>query len=720
MSRLRFDLVVFLAGCAAVCWIAAGYLGSNPLAFAVTLLIGACYLAGAFELRRYGEATATLDAAVAALAAPPSTLDAWLERLDPSLRGSVRLRVAGERAALPGPALTPYLVGLLVLLGMLGTLLGMVATLKGTGAALESAADPLAIRASLAAPVKGLGFAFGTSIAGVATSAMLGLLSALVRRRRAEAAGRLDARIATTLHVFSREHQREATLKRLERQADAIPMLADRLQAMMAAIEQQSLALNERQIALQQQFLGKAEAAYAGLADTVARSLSESVAAGARAASAAIEPVVETTMASLRTETAALQSTVTQAVERQLAGLAGGLETTAATVSTLVREALADQRRSSEALVSDQQRLHEALVSDQQRMSEALAADLRASLERYADTFAQRSTSLIDAVAARLDRTAETVSQHWNAALAEQTRASETLAANHAEALSTATAAFEQQAGALVRAVDASHATLRADLAAQDAARLAAWSESAAALSAALREHWDDAATQTAQRQQAVCETLERTASAITAQAQAEARATIDEIARLVEAASEAPRAAADVIAELREKLSESMARDTAVLEERTRLLETLQTVLDAVNHASTQQRGAIDALVSRSADLLERVGANFADRVESEASRLDAAARHITRGADEVARLGDALGTAVQTFGASNDKLAEHLQRIEGALDKSLARSDEQLAYYVAQAREVVDLSMLAQKQIMEELQRVAERNVGAGAEKA
>ena len=34
--------------------------------------------------------------------------------------------------ALPAPALTPYLVGLLVLLGMLGTLLGMMATLSGT------------------------------------------------------------------------------------------------------------------------------------------------------------------------------------------------------------------------------------------------------------------------------------------------------------------------------------------------------------------------------------------------------------------------------------------------------------------------------------------------------------------------------------------------------------------------------------------------------------
>src|SRR6185437_16157066 len=177
MSRYRIDLVVFLAGLAAACWIAVSYVGSNLLALAVTLLIVACYLTGALELRRYSQASATLTRAVTALSGPPPSLAAWLEPLHPSLRNAARLRVEGERVALPGPALTPYLVGLLVLLGMLGTLLGMVATLRGTGIALESATDLQAIRASLAAPVKGLGFAFGTSIAGVATSAMLGLLS---------------------------------------------------------------------------------------------------------------------------------------------------------------------------------------------------------------------------------------------------------------------------------------------------------------------------------------------------------------------------------------------------------------------------------------------------------------------------------------------------------------------------------------------------------------
>ena len=80
-----------------------------------------------------------------------------------------------------------------------------------------------------------------------------------------------------------------------------------------------------------------------------------------------------------------------------------------------------------------------------------------------------------------------------------------------------------------------------------------------------------------------------------------------------------------------------------------------------------------------------------------------------VTGSALEVASLGEAFGGAVQSFGQSTAALNERLQGIEAALDKSLARSDEQLAYYVAQAREVVELSMLSQQQIIGELQQLA-----------
>ena len=85
-----------------------------------------------------------------------------------------------------------------------------------------------------------------------------------------------------------------------------------------------------------------------------------------------------------------------------------------------------------------------------------------------------------------------------------------------------------------------------------------------------------------------------------------------------------------------------------------------------------------------------------------------------------EVASLSDAFGAAAQSFGASNDGLMERLQQIAEALDRSLARSDEQLAYYVAQAREVIDLSVLSQKQILDEMQRLASQREVAGTDAA
>ena len=113
-------------------------------------------------------------------------------------------------------------------------------------------------------------------------------------------------------------------------------------------------------------------------------------------------------------------------------------------------------------------------------------------------------------------------------------------------------------------------------------------------MSTALREDWAQAGAETTSRQQEICDTLARTANEISAGTQAHASDTIAEISRLMHTASEAPKAAAEVIAELRQKLSDSMVRDTALLEERTQLMGTLETLLSAVNHASTEQLSLI------------------------------------------------------------------------------------------------------------------------------
>ncbi|WP_049058160.1 DUF802 domain-containing protein, partial [Achromobacter xylosoxidans] len=311
--------------------------------------------------------------------------------------------------------------------------------------------------------------------------------------------------------------------------------------------------------------------------------------------------------------------------------------------------------------------------------------------------------------------------QAWTEAQVRQELANEKLASDNQQALTTAASAFEQHSASLLQTLGQSQAGLQAELAARDQQRLAAWTGELGRMAEALRQEWEQAGARSAALQQEICATLARTAQDIATQTEAHASGTIAEIGQLVQAASEAPRAAAEVIGELRQKLSDSLAYDNAMLEERNRLLDTLATLLDAVNHASSEQRSAVDALVSSSSDLLDRVGAQFTEQVESETARLDDVAAQVTSGAAEVASLGEAFGAAVRLFGESNDKLVAHLERIEAALDKSIARGDEQLAYYVAQAREVVDLSTMSQKQIVENLRELAsQRAATAGAQAA
>ena len=70
-----------------------------------------------------------------------------------------------------------------------------------------------------------------------------------------------------------------------------------------------------------------------------------------------------------------------------------------------------------------------------------------------------------------------------------------------------------------------------------------------------------------------------------------------------------------------------------------------------------------------------------------------------------------------MELFGAGSERLLERLEGIGATLDATAARSDEQLAYYVAQAREVIELSMLSQKQIIGQLQQLAGARDGASA---
>ncbi|MEY4757768.1 MAG: hypothetical protein RJA34_2666 [Pseudomonadota bacterium] len=497
-----------VAGALALLWVGAGFWGSHVLALIMTVIIAAVYGVGAFELHRFRQATDTLAQALAQIPPNLASLDDWLVKVPATLQNHVRLRIEGERVGLPGPALAPYLVGLLVMLGMLGTFLGMVVTLNGTVFALEGTADLAGLRSAFAAPIKGLGLAFGTSVAGVATSAMLGLMSALVRRERLQAAQRLDSQIATVLRRFSLTQQRQETFKALQLQSQAWPEVIGHMHAMMAQMERMGQQLNEQLLSQQDRFHRDIQGVYTDLARSVDQSLRTSLEQSAKLAGENLQPVIRAAM-------------------------------------------------------------------------DSLALDAKQMYERVADT-AQRQL--------------ETQSTRHEALMQ----------------LLTATAA-------------------------------------------------------------------------------------------------EAPKAAAEFIGQLRLEGTRSAAKDNELLQERSRILETLNSLMVSIDQAGAQQRSAVDTLVASSALALNRAGNDFSEKLNAEATRLTAVSAQVTSSAVEVASLSDTLSFAVRTFGDANDKLITHLQRIESAMDKSMTRSDEQLAYYVAQAREIIDLSLMSQKEIFEELRQLS-----------
>ena len=600
MSKHIFT-IIFSAGALVLLWIGAGFVNGHLLALVMTLLIAAAYGLGTLELQRFRQCSATLAQALADIPDGLTQLGDWLARVPPGLQNPVRLRIEGERIGLPGPTLTPYLVGLLVMLGMLGTFLGMVVTLNGAAFSLEGTSDLQAIRSAFATPIKGLGLAFGTSVAGVASSAMLGLMSALSRRERLLVAQQLDSRIATQLRSFSLTHQRQEAFKALQLQSQALPAVVNTLQAMMQQMAQMNQQMNERLLGNQERFHSDVQSVYTQLASAVDQSLRHSLTESAQAAGNSIRPVLEAAMHGMAQEASQMHTQIASGMEHALQAFNTSFEQRSAALLASVQQAY--RQMHTEQRADEQQRL--GAWSEQLA---AMAGNTQANVARLV-------SSSEDLVRSRISAEAQWTEQHGQRM---------------------------EQLGTLMRT----------------------------------------------------------------------------ELSALRDAEALRGQAAADHLGQLRQEISDSVARDNALLEERSRIMETLSALLDSINHASGEQRAVIDTLVASAAVALQHAGSQFSEQIGAEASKLSDLSAHVSSGALEISSLGETFALAVQSFQSANDQLVAHLQRIESALDKSMARSDDQLAYYVAQARELIDLSIHSQKDIVEELRQLGSKQAALAEE--
>ncbi|MVF12081.1 hypothetical protein FT643_07965 [Ketobacter sp. MCCC 1A13808] len=653
--------IAFLLGSLTVLWMGAGFIGANSLALIVTLIIAVTYVIGFMELHHYQAATATLHQALTRTAGDEAALNQWLASLHPSLQNSVRLRIEGERVGLPTPVLTPYLVGLLVMLGLLGTFVGMVDTLQGAVSALEGSTELSAIRAGLAAPIAGLGLAFGTSVAGVAASAMLGFASTLCRRDRMLAAQQLDRKVATDFQSFSLAYHRQQTYNALQQQAQVLPDVAGKLNTLAQQLEQMSENLGRQMIANQEQLHASTKTLYTDLANSVEQSLKDSLATSGRMAGESLQPIFRQMMESIQQDA---QSTHQQLMERS------GQQ-----IQQLSEQVAASNRAVSDAWNTGFEQQLATLNSAQSSWQSSQQQCEQERLKNWDHCFG-RITQSLQSSAEAISHNAETASRELLKELSQLITSSDAL---------------------IQKRIDTEASWLEnSDLQLQG-------------LTSAISEKLNDLNDAEAKRGQAAVERLAQLQTTVAEQLATLGNALEQPMSRLIESASEAPRAAAEVIAQLRTEMINNSERDNLLLEERQRLMSELNRLTDSLQQTTAEQRSAIEKMAVDSTGILNEVGAKFNHHIESETAKLTKIVDHFSGSTSEMSSLGDAFGAAVNLFNESNGLLIEHLNRIEDSLQNSTTRNDEQLGYYVAQAREIIDHSLLSQQEVIEQLRQMS-----------
>ncbi|KZY46379.1 MULTISPECIES: DUF802 domain-containing protein [unclassified Oleiphilus] len=777
MNKLLFGLA-FLLGALAIIGMSWVFLGSDTLALLITVVIGVVFSIGTLELLRFQKATQTLSVAlkdipkfaVQAESDNENQFDKWLLSLHASLRNAVQLRIEGERIGLPAPVVTPYLVGLLVMLGLLGTFVGMVDTLQGAVTALQGTTELEAIRTGLAAPINGLGLAFGTSVAGVAASAMLGLMSTLSRRERVIATRELDACIAHEFKGFSLVHNRQETYKALQAQALALPQVADQLQTMALNLEKMGSNLGEQLNQKQDSFHTEVKQSYQHLAETVSEAISSSVstvqaglADSGRLAGESMRPVFEESMSRLVEKVSdqtskSHQQFSTKATEH-LDFLNGRFSKTADEVGSVWRKALEEQalrnqqsaeqikqtlseyselfdaktqtmleslnqnlaQRDSQNLESEKARQtvwQQAMIDTQTQSSASLhsaSQDVADKLNQLTQAQLETSCQVADKFTEMTDRLgamSEGISLDW------QNRADKMLAqqAELVEKLSDSQQLMDEQTKQKSEKLLAELAGLFAEsnnlliARREDESRwLHELDSRMNGLAASVREELSSLRDEEAGRANAAAETMNKLQQSLSQQV-AQLSETIEKpMTELIETASETPKVAAEVISKLREEISNNMERDNHLLEERQRIMAELDGLSGSLSESSSQQREAIASLVETSSSMLDNISSRFDQHIDAEVNKLSDIVVEAAASTTDIASLGDAFGKACQQFSESNELLGESLQRIESALEQSSERSNEQLGYYVSQAREVIDHSVLSQKALFEELRELS-----------
>ncbi len=682
MTR-TFSIIAFVLGALVVLWMGSSFIQSNALALLVTLLIAGAYTAGFAELLRYQKATASLEQALTNATQPVGDLAQWLSQLCPSLRFAVRQRIYGESSGLPAPLLTPYLVGLLVMLGLLGTFIGMVETLQGAVGALQGSTELEAVRQGLAAPIQGLGMAFATSVAGVTASAMLGLISTMSRKQRLEASRQLDSEMAGVFKLHSLSFQRRQTYEVLQAQSAALPAVAEQLAVLAKQLDERMGLLADKlsssQDSLQQSLSGQ----YQKLSASVESALSEGFRDTGRLAAESAQPILKEFAETLAAESKSTHLQFGSVVAEQLSTMGEQLGSSSDILRQNWQAALNDQQQANERLL---EKIAEQVESAQSKFSEG-ASSLQSTLQQANSDWL---TQLHDSEQQRVEQWRGT----FEKSAESLTRVSEEIAERSREravASQNDIAKLLEQSASLMDAFQQRDAASQSEAAQRLEALFNAASDQLKDLRQDEQERGNAAIARLAELQETSAKQLAALGEALEAP-----------MSRLIETASDAPRAAAEVIEQLRGEIGKNIERDNALLAERQQTMTQLNALSASLEENARLQREAVQALLAESGQHLAAVGQEFGEKVTAESNALGEQMAHFSASAAELSALGEVFTKAVEHFGESNNQLITRLGQIESVLTSSGQRSDEQMEYYLSQAREIIDHNLLAHQELL------------------
>ncbi|GAB4211604.1 MAG: DUF802 domain-containing protein [Rhodoferax sp.] len=684
-----------LLGLLPMAWVGWSLAGSSLLGLLITGLIVLSFGVGLAELQRYRRDTRTLAQVLDQLPAQGLSASGFLAQVPPPLRAWVARRLDGHVVAPLAPALVPYLLGLLVMLGMLGTFMGLVVTLGGVAQSLQHSVDLQAIRAALALPIQGLSLAFGTSIAGVCGSAVLGGLSALSRRARAGVAQALEAALRDgPLQPLSHAHQRTLTERALQVQAQALPELVAQLRQWTQEQARQHEAVSQQTLAQQQAFFEHSQSQFEALAQAMDASVRQRLDLGLDALAQQVQPLLARSVAALSEQVQALHERLAQdAIESAAQGRAAQMQ---------------------------------ALQQLQQSWAQTLAqtsADLQAQWQADAAQASAQQQALLD----RMDQAVDTLGSGLQQLHADEQQRARAVVQQWDALHSAAEARLSAQQAKVDQRLDALHATLARGLAqlhCDVGAQLAQWQTAAQRQSSAWQQdaaqHWATLHATVGQQVQAlqaqVAQQLEALQTrAVQQLATLEASATqqwaalgselSQALIPLLQRVQEAPRQAADLMQQLEQLGAQLQSRDQQHWQHSQQAVAAFDALLNRWTQAAQSQQEETQALLAQAAQNLSARSTEALAHSQAGAEALIQARADLAHSAVDLASLRAALEQAAQTYAQASTQTVAQLQQLHEALAQSLARSDDQLAYYVAQAREVIDLSLMSQQAVFEEL---------------